>query len=72
MNHLATLIEKIPLNLESQKGYKNAEEKTRTSTPLRTHDPESCASTNSATSALVIYSGLIMSCPLTNFKMIVS
>ncbi len=28
-----------------------AEEKTRTSTILRSHDPESCASTNSATSA---------------------
>ena len=28
-----------------------AEEKTRTSTHLRVHEPESCASTNSATSA---------------------
>ena len=29
----------------------SAEEKTRTSTPFRAHEPESCASTNSATSA---------------------
>jgi hypothetical protein len=35
----------LPLSLES------AEEKTRTSTPFRAHEPESCASTNSATSA---------------------
>ena len=28
-----------------------AEERTRTSTPLLAHEPESCASTNSATSA---------------------
>ena len=34
------------------KSLKNgAEEKTRTSTHLRVHEPESCASTNSATSA---------------------
>ena len=42
-----TLGDRLQLSLES------AEEKTRTSTPFRAHEPESCASTNSATSAYI-------------------
>ena len=37
-----------------------AEERTRTSTSLRTHEPESCASANSATSAQEEWGGILV------------